>query len=124
VRRLETGGGGDRGGESARARGPSELGKPELPVSASDPQGQGKKTFEEQRTRARAQERKRKRIVELESMISDGEGKLETMRGILREDPGGDWAKLAKMATEEQSLARKVESLMAEWAKLSEDDAP
>jgi ATP-binding cassette, subfamily F, member 3 len=131
MRRLEAGGGGEipRGGESLRARGPSEPGRPELPVSASDPQGmetrgQGKRTFEEQRTRARAQERKKKRIVELESMISDGEGKLEAMRGILREDPGGDWAKLAKMATEEQSLARKVESLMAEWAKLSEEDAP
>jgi ATP-binding cassette, subfamily F, member 3 len=91
--------------------------------SPNDADGLGKKAFEEQRTRARAQEKKRKRIAELESMISGGESKLETMRGLLREDPGGDWAKLAKMATEEQSLARKVESLMAEWAKLSEDDA-
>jgi ATP-binding cassette subfamily F protein 3 len=84
----------------------------------------GKKAFEEQRNQARAGERKKKRIVELESMISDGENKLAVMRGLLCEDPGGDWAKLAKMAQEEQSLAKKVETLMAEWTKLSEEADP
>jgi ATP-binding cassette subfamily F protein 3 len=39
----------------------------------------------------------------------------------LKEDPGGDWAKLAKMAAEEQSLSKKVESLMSEWEKLSQE---
>jgi ATP-binding cassette, subfamily F, member 3 len=81
----------------------------------------GKRSFEDQRNRARAQERKKKRIVELETMIADGENKLEVLRGVLKEDPGGDWAKLAKMAAEEQSLARKVESLMTEWEKLSQE---
>jgi ATP-binding cassette subfamily F protein 3 len=81
----------------------------------------GKRSFEDQRNRARQSERKKKRIVELESMIADGENKLEVLRGILREDPGGDWAKLAKMAAEEQSLARKVESLMKEWEQLSQE---
>jgi ATP-binding cassette subfamily F protein 3 len=98
----------------------------EVRPSASPPPAEpmGKKAFEEQRVRARAEERKKRRIAELESMISDGENKLEVMRGLLREDPGGDWAKLAKMAAEEQSLAKKVETLMAEWAKLSEEANP
>ena len=41
------------------------------------------------------------------------------MRGELREDPGGDWAKLAKMAAEEQALSKRVENMMSEWEKLS-----
>ena len=43
------------------------------------------------------------------------------MRAKLKEDPGGDWAKLAKMATEEQALAKRVDQMMTEWAKLSEE---
>jgi ATP-binding cassette subfamily F protein 3 len=82
---------------------------------------EGKRAFEDQRNRARQSERRKKRIVELESMIADGENKLEVLRGVLREDPGGDWAKLAKLAAEEQSLSKKVESLMTEWQKLSEE---
>ena len=39
----------------------------------------------------------------------------------LREDPAGDWAKLAKMAAEEQALAKRVDALMTEWTKLGED---
>jgi ATP-binding cassette, subfamily F, member 3 len=82
-----------------------------------------KQAFEEQRNRARAQERKRKRIAELETMIADGEKQLEVMRAMLQEDPGGNWAKVAEMASREQSLAKKVENLMAEWANLSEEGA-
>jgi hypothetical protein len=54
-------------------------------------------------------------------MIADGEKQLDVMRAMLQEDPGGNWAKVAEMASREQSLAKKVESLMAEWAKLSEE---
>jgi ATP-binding cassette, subfamily F, member 3 len=95
---------------------------PAMPAAVAEPIG--KKAFEEQRNRARSQERKKKRVLELETMIADGENKLEVLRGLLREDPGGDWAKLAKMAAEEQSLAKKVETLMAEWTKLSEEANP
>jgi ATP-binding cassette subfamily F protein 3 len=80
-----------------------------------------KQAFEEQRNRARAQEKKKKRIAELETMIADGEKQLDVMRAMLQEDPGGNWAKVAEMASREQSLAKKVENLMAEWAKLSEE---
>jgi ATP-binding cassette subfamily F protein 3 len=40
---------------------------------------------------------------------------------VLREDPGGDWAKLAKNATEEQQLAKRVDTMIAEWTRLSEE---
>jgi ATP-binding cassette subfamily F protein 3 len=97
---------------------------PPVATPAAASEAAGKRAFEEQRNRARAQEKKKKRIAELETMIADGENKLEVMRGLLREDPGGDWAKLAKMAAEEQSLSKKVETMMAEWAKLSEEANP
>ena len=43
------------------------------------------------------------------------------MRVKLREDPAGDWAKLAKMAAEEQAVSKRVDALMTEWTKLGED---
>jgi ATP-binding cassette subfamily F protein 3 len=97
--------------------------KPERPVKSDGEAKEHakKQAFEEQRNRARNQERKKKRVVELETMIADGEKQLDAMRATLQEDPGGNWAKVAEMAAREQSLAKKVESLMAEWAKLSEE---
>ncbi len=83
-----------------------------------------KQAFEDQKNRARSQERKKKRITELETMIADGEKQLDVMRATLQEDPAGNWAKVAELAAREQSLAKKVESLMAEWAKLSEEARP
>jgi ATP-binding cassette, subfamily F, member 3 len=99
------------------SRKPERVAKPE--GEASD--RAKKQAFEDQRNRARTQERKKKRITELETMIADGEKQLDVLRASLQEDPGGNWAKVAEMASREQSLAKKVESLMAEWAKLSEE---
>ena len=69
----------------------------------------------------RAEERKKRRIDELEKMIADGELQLVAMRAKLKEDPGGDWAKLAQLASQEQALAKRVDLLMVEWGKLSEE---
>jgi ATP-binding cassette subfamily F protein 3 len=77
--------------------------------------------YEEQKAAARAAEKKKKRIQELESSIATGEKDLDALRGKLKEDPGGDWEKLAKMAQEEQALTRKVDSMLIEWARLSEE---
>jgi ATP-binding cassette subfamily F protein 3 len=101
------------------SRRPESSAKPES--EAADPAK--KRTFEQQRNRARAQERKKKRIAELETMIADGEKQLDVLRVTLQEDPGGNWAKVAELAAREQSLSKKVESLMVEWAKLSEEAA-
>ena len=46
---------------------------------------------------------------------------LEEMRSKLKEDPGGDWAKVAEMAAAEQALSKRVDVMMSEWAKLSEE---
>jgi ATP-binding cassette subfamily F protein 3 len=82
------------------------------------------RAFEEQKSRARAEERRKKRIAELERSIGEGEVQLAVMRAELRDDPGGDWARLAEMAKKEQALSRQVESMMSEWEKLSTQGAP
>lgn len=82
-----------------------------------------KAAFEQERAAARAFERKKRRVAELEEAIMQAEEKLEKMREELRNDPGGDWAKLAERARAEQDLAKKVEAMMTEWTTLSEEVA-
>jgi ATP-binding cassette subfamily F protein 3 len=77
--------------------------------------------FEEQRLAARAAEKKKRRIQELETGIATGEKDLDVLRAKLKSGPGEDWEKLAKMAQEEQALTRKVDSMLVEWARLSEE---
>ncbi len=79
-----------------------------------------KRQHEAQKQSSRDREKREKRVKELEDLIAAGEKQLGEMRVELREDPAGDWAKIAKMATEEQALAKRVDALMTEWTKLGE----
>jgi ATP-binding cassette subfamily F protein 3 len=106
-----------RGGAKKSER-PQAKGAPPLKDEATLAR-EKQRAFEEQRTRARDGERKKKRVAELEKTIADGERELEVMRAQLREDPAGDWAKLAEMAKREQALGKRVEAMMTEWEKLS-----
>ena len=53
-------------------------------------------------------------------LIAGGEEKLRGLRDELAKDPGGDWARVARLAEEEQGLAAKVDAWTDEWMKLSE----
>jgi ATP-binding cassette subfamily F protein 3 len=77
-----------------------------------------KKEHDAHKQSSRDREKRARRFKELEDLIAAGEKQLGEMRDKLREDPAGDWAKLARMAAEEQALAKKVDSLMTEWTKL------
>jgi ATP-binding cassette subfamily F protein 3 len=79
--------------------------------------------YEEQKQAARTLEKKKRRVQELEAAIATGEKELDVLRGKLKAAPGDDWEKLAKMAQEEQSLQKKVDSMLVEWARLSEEIA-
>ena len=57
---------------------------------------------------------------DLEELIAAGEKQLGELRAKLREDPAGNWERIAKLAAEEQALAKRVDALMTEWASLSE----
>jgi ATP-binding cassette subfamily F protein 3 len=80
-----------------------------------------RRAFESEKQAARSLERKRKRVKELEVEIAAGEAELERRREELKGDPGGDWAKLADLAKQEQALAKRVDAAMAEWMTLSEE---
>ncbi len=81
--------------------------------------------FEEQRLAARAAEKKKRRIQELETAIATGERDRDVLRSKLKSAPGdadgNGWEKLAKMAQEEQALTRKIDTMLVEWARLSEE---
>jgi ATP-binding cassette subfamily F protein 3 len=91
------------------------------PAVVSDDPASRRRAFENEKANTRAVERKRKRVKELEVEIAAGEIELERRRDELKQDPNGDWSKLAGMAREEQALAKRVEAAMAEWMTLSED---
>jgi ATP-binding cassette, subfamily F, member 3 len=102
--------------EAPRAR---EKKKSEVETPVSD---QAKKRqHEAQKQASREREKRERRFKELEDLIASGEKQVGELRAKLREDPAGDWAKVAKMATEEQALAKRVDALMTEWTKLGEE---
>jgi ATP-binding cassette subfamily F protein 3 len=103
----------DRKAEAREAR------KSEAPKPADEQAN--KRTHEAQKQASREREKRQKRFKELEDLIAAGEKQLGEMREKLREDPAGDWAKVARMATEEQALSKRVDALMSEWTRLGEE---
>jgi ATP-binding cassette subfamily F protein 3 len=101
-----------------------EARKSEAPKGAAAPaadEAAKKRSHEAQKQASREREKRQKRFKELEDLIAAGEKQLGELREKLREDPAGDWAKVAKMATEEQALTKRVDHLMAEWTRLGEE---
>ncbi|MEO8876733.1 MAG: ABC-F family ATP-binding cassette domain-containing protein [Polyangiaceae bacterium] len=82
----------------------------------------GKHAFEAQKNATRERERKKRRVTELEQTIASAEKELVSLRDELREDPKGNWERLALMAKAEQALVKRVDAMMGEWAKLSEEE--
>jgi ATP-binding cassette subfamily F protein 3 len=87
------------------------------------PAAVGRAAFEEQRQKARDLERKKRRVQELEGEIAEKERAIAGMRAELKQAPGDAWERLADLAAREQNLQRKVDSMLLEWAKLSEEIA-
>ena len=102
------------------AKAPRATGKEEKVKRVLDEE-QRKSRHEEQRQASRSLEKKKKRIGELEASIATGEKDLDALRAMLKASPTDDWEKLAKMAQDEQALAKKVNSMLVEWARLSEE---
>jgi ATP-binding cassette subfamily F protein 3 len=97
--------------------------KPARPAGLETGESKAKRraAFEQEKAEARATERKRKRIDELEDLISGAEAKVATLRDQLKQDPAGNWEKIANLAREEQALTRRIESMMSEWSTLSDE---
>jgi len=117
--------------ETKRPPSPGRDGKPEARSEARSEgprKGEARKdsrdkgdTHQAQKQASRDREKKERRFKELMDLVAAGEKQLGEMRAALREDPAGDWAKLAKMVSEEQNLAKRVESMMTEWTRLGEE---
>jgi ATP-binding cassette, subfamily F, member 3 len=95
----------------------------EAPKGPAEDKLTRKAAFAEKRAELRVTERKRKRIAELETLIADAEGDTAGLRERLKAAPGDAWEKLAELATEEQALSAKIESMMSEWSSLCEEVA-
>jgi len=54
------------------------------------------------------------------SGLAGAETKVVALREQLKEDPAGNWEKIANLAREEQALSRRIESMMSEWSTLNE----
>jgi ATP-binding cassette subfamily F protein 3 len=92
------------------------------PKAATDEEAR-KIQYEVKRQAARAGEKRKRRIEELEAAIASGESELDALRGKLKEAPTHGWEQLTKMAHDEQALARRVDAMLIEWARLSEETA-
>lgn len=104
-------------------RGKEEIGSREPRMQSAPPKKEvkAKGAYEEQKQASRDQARRKRRLTELEQLIASGEAQVKALRARLREDPGGDWEKLASMAREEQALAARVDAMLGEWTSLSEE---
>jgi ATP-binding cassette subfamily F protein 3 len=112
---------GVRRSASTRPPAPAEAGGGEAKAGAAPSEADRRRAHEADKAQQRATERKRRRLKELEGEISKGEAELAALRDTLRQDPGGDWAKLAEKAKEEQALSKRVDAAMTEWMSLSEE---
>ncbi|HMI87356.1 MAG TPA: ABC-F family ATP-binding cassette domain-containing protein [Polyangiaceae bacterium] len=121
TRRSEKGGGGKQEPRAVKARAASADERQAKEPSAQEERTSRRVSFEQEKEKARVAERKVKRVAELEDLIAAAEAKVLTLRENLKEDPGGNWEKIANLAREEQALSRRVESMMSEWTILSEE---
>ena len=103
-----------------RRRPPPKAGKEEKPRPVARGR-RGRRGSRSSAPAARDLEKKKRRIQELEASIATGEKDLDALRAKLKASPSDDWEKLAKMAQEEQALTKKVDSMLVEWARLSEE---
>jgi ATP-binding cassette subfamily F protein 3 len=81
----------------------------------------GAQSHEARRAAARDIEKKRRLAEKLERDVSETETKLGELRERLRAAPGDNWEKLHELSREEQVLARRIDALMKDWERVSEE---
>ena len=106
--------------DARASREPVRSGSAKSPKALSSEED-AKQRYEAQRQAARAVEKRTRRIQELEASIAVCEKELDGLRTRLKEAPGDDWERLATMAKDEQALTRRVDAMLIEWARLSEE---
>jgi ATP-binding cassette subfamily F protein 3 len=96
--------------------------RPERRASEEKPKARAEQ-HEARRVAARDVERKRRQAERLETDIAASELRLEALREQLRLAPGDDWEKLHELSRNEQTLAKRIDAMMQDWERLSEEVA-
>lgn len=91
--------------------------KATVPGKAND----GASEYRERQAVIRELEKKKRRAEKLESDIAEGEAELAALRERLRQAPGDDWEKLHDLSRQEQVLSRRIDAMMSDWERLSEE---
>jgi ATP-binding cassette, subfamily F, member 3 len=108
---------------TGKGRAPTAEERPAKERDGQDDKASRRAAFEQEKAEARLAERKIRRVAELEDLIAAAEAKVLALRDQLKQDPGGNWEKIANLAREEQALSKRVESMISEWTALSEQVA-
>jgi ATP-binding cassette subfamily F protein 3 len=107
--------------QEPRKTGGSSVGRPTPASSPAETPEEARRAHESRKAAARENERKKRRVDELEVAIARAEAELAVMRAELGKDPEGDWAGLAKKAERERAVSRKLDEMVEEWTRLSEE---
>jgi hypothetical protein len=62
----------------------------------------------------------KRRVDELTRLIAEGDARLKALRASLLDPPDGGWERIARLADDEQRLAKQVDGWTDEWLRLSE----
>jgi ATP-binding cassette subfamily F protein 3 len=75
----------------------------------------------DRRVAARDLEKKQRRAEQLEAEIAKGEARLGELCEALRTASGTDWERLHELSREEQALSKKIDTLVKDWERISEE---
>ncbi len=87
------------------------------PSSARD----GQVEHRTRRAAGRDIEKKRRMAEKLESDIAAGEARLGVLQSALKSAPGDDWEKLHELSREERELTKKIDTMVKDWERVSEE---
>jgi ATP-binding cassette subfamily F protein 3 len=106
-----------------RAAAPKAEPKKRAPAEASPAKDKSTRTREppNRREAARDIEKRQRRAEQLEAEITKGEARLGELREALQTAPGTDWERLHELSREEQALSKKIDSLVKDWERISEE---
>lgn len=94
---------------------------PAVPANSTDSERDKEQRQAEHRARKdrdRDVQRKQRRFQQVEEQIAQCEATLRGLRAELAQDHSGDWQKLNKLVSDEQSTDARLRDLLAEWETL------
>ena len=74
--------------------------------------------YQARKDQERGREKKQRRFTQVEEEIARCEAEVAKLRAQLAAEHGGDWQKLNKLVSDEQTLSEKLKDLFAEWETL------